>query len=34
MVIILIARQIAECLREQEENVQPQGVWVFQSGLQ
>lgn len=34
MVIILIAQQIAECLRKQEENVQLQGVWVFQSGSQ
>lgn len=34
MVIILIAQQIAECLRKQEENVQLQGVWVFQSSLQ
>lgn len=33
MVIILIAQQIVECLRKQEENVQLQGVWVFQSGL-
>lgn len=34
MVTILIAQQIAECLRKQEENVQLQGVWVFQSGSQ
>lgn len=34
MVIILIAQQIAECLRKQEENVQLQGVWVVQSGFQ
>ena len=34
MVIILIAQQIAECLSKQEKNVQLQGVWVFQSGLQ
>lgn len=29
MVTILIAQQIAECLRKQEENVQLQGVWVL-----
>lgn len=34
MVTILIAQQIAECPRKQEENVQLQGAWVFHSGLQ
>ena len=34
MVTVLIAQQIAACPRKQEENVQLQGAWVFDSVLQ
>lgn len=34
VITILIAQQIAECPRKQEENVQLEGVWVFHSVLQ